>query len=113
MAPTAHRSFGTVDGDYYLAYDADRGDDTALAATVHMAVSQAVVAAGVGVERSVDLEAARRELAVTRRLLEEFDAIETAHSGAIRYIQKASAVGATTRAAILTAVGRLDSVISG
>jgi len=105
------RGFGTVDGNFFVSYNPNLGDDTALAAAVHMALVQALAQATAGTEQAVDLEAAKRDLNHLRKLLEEFDAIETAHSGAIKCIQKASAVASTTRLAILNCLGKLDSIL--
>ncbi len=105
------RGFGTVDGHFFVAYNPGFGDETALAATVHMALVQALARATAGTEQAVDLEAARRDLSHVRKLLEEFDAIETAHSGAVKCIQKASAVAFATRVAILKSLGKLDSIL--
>jgi hypothetical protein len=106
------RGFGRVDGNFYIAYNPEIGDHTALAATIHMAFTQALLDATAGNGDAVDSEAARRELDQLRRLIDEFDAIETAHSGAIRSIQKAGTSVSAMRAAILTAVGKLDSILS-
>ncbi|HVS05745.1 MAG TPA: hypothetical protein VHK65_06215 [Candidatus Dormibacteraeota bacterium] len=107
------RGFGTVDGHFFVAYNPELADDTALAATVHMALMQALAQATAGTDQVVDLQAARRDLSQLRKLVEEFDAIETAHSGAIKSIQKASATAASTRLAILNGIGKLDSIMAG
>jgi hypothetical protein len=104
------RAFGTVDGHYFLVYDPSVGDDTALAATVHMAVTRAILELSGGTGTGIDAEAARRELVQLRRLLEDFDSVEAAHSSAIKAIQKASGAASGTRLAILTVLGRLDSI---
>jgi hypothetical protein len=106
------RCYGTVDGNFYLAYDPSRGDDTALSATLHMAVIQALLATAAGDRLGIDADAAHRELAQLRKLLEDFDAVESAHSSAVRYIQKASSATSSVRAAILNTVGRLDAIIA-
>ena len=106
------RSYGTVDGNFYLSYDPDRGDDTALAATLHMAVIQAVLASAASGSLGIDASAAHRELTQLRKLLDDFDAVETAHSSAARYIQKASSATSSVRAAILNSVGRLDGIVA-
>lgn len=107
------RGFGTVDGHFFVAYNPDIGDDTALAATVHMALIQALAQATAGTDQAVDLQAAKRDLGQLRKLVEEFDTIETAHSGAIKSIQKASAAASGTRLAILNSLGKLDSILAG
>src|SRR5438067_1116725 len=100
-----------VDGSYFLAYDPSFGDETALAATVHMAVSRAIVELAAGSGGGINVDAARQELVQLRRLLEDFDAVEAAHGSAIKAIQKASGAASGTRAAILTVVGRLDTLL--
>ena len=107
------RGFGIIDGHFWVAYNPELRDDTALAATVHMAMIQALAQASAGSEEVVDLAAARRELGQLRKLMEEFDAVEAAHSGAIRYIQKASSAASGTRLAIINNLGRLDSILAG
>jgi hypothetical protein len=82
------RSFGTIDNHFFLAYDPAVGDDTALAATVHMAVSRAILDLVGRTGTGVDTAAANRELVQLRRLLEDFDAVEAAHSSAIKAIRR-------------------------
>jgi hypothetical protein len=106
------RSFGRVDGHFYVAYNPEIGDSTALAATIHMAFTQSLLDATAGTGDAVDAEAARRELQQLRHLLDDFDAIETAHSSAIKSIQKAGNSSSALRSAILTVMGKLDSILS-
>jgi hypothetical protein len=75
-----------------------------------MAVTRAILELSGGTGTGIDAEAARRELVQLRRLLEDFDSVEAAHSSAIKAIQKASGAASGTRLAILTVLGRLDSI---
>jgi hypothetical protein len=106
------RSFGRVDGHFYVAYNPGVADSTALAATIHMAFTQALLDATAGTGDTVDADAARRELEQLRHLLDDFDAIEMAHSSAIKSIQKAGNSSSGLRSAILTVMGKLDSILS-
>lgn len=106
------RSFGRVDGHFFVAYNPELGDSTALAATIHMAFTQVLLDATAGTGDSIDAEGARRELEQLRHLLDDFDAIETAHSSAVRSIQKAGNSASALRSAILTVMGKLDSILS-
>jgi len=106
------RSFGTVDGHYFLAYT--RGsDDTALAAVFHLALTKVVTELDSATEDQVDLEAARRQLQIVEDCLEKFEEIESGCSTAIRSIQKVSTTGNTLRSALMTGLAKLQATLVG
>src|SRR5260370_5499940 len=106
------RSFGTVDGHYFLAYT--RGsDDTALAAVFHLALTKVVTELDSATEDQVDLEAARRQLQIVEDCLEKFEEIQSGCSTAIRSIQKGSTTGNTLRSALMTRLAQLQATLVG
>jgi hypothetical protein len=105
------RSFGTVDGHYWLAYQRG-GDDTALAVVVNTAVAQVLLQLAATNGDGFEAEAAQREVSGLLSTLEKFDEVESCHSSAVRAIQKAGTAAAALRSALIKGLGRLDSLLA-
>lgn len=84
------RSFGRIDGDFYLAVPRG-GDTTALAVVVNLAITQVIqeLSAAANDERS--WEEARRQAAVVLSLLQSCDPVRSALSATVKNAEKASA----------------------
>jgi hypothetical protein len=106
--------FGQVsECDFFVAFDPEDGDETALVCALYMAKVVALGAIANDGGEEIDLVAAQREITVIRRLLEQFSKIENSHSKIDKEVTSARTLAADMKSDILAALRRLDSLLTG
>jgi hypothetical protein len=106
--------FGQVSGcDFFVAYDPEDGDETALTCALYMAKVVALSTLVGDGGNDVDINAVQREISVIRGLLEQFSKIELCHSKIDKEVIGARTLAADLKSDILAALRRLDSLMSG
>lgn len=105
--------FGQVsDCDFFVAFDPEVGDETALVCALYMAKVVALSAIARTTGTDIDLVGAEREISLIRGLLEQFSKIENCHSKIDREVSSARTLAADLKSDILAALRRLDSLLS-
>ena len=105
--------FGQVsECDFFVAYDPEDGDETALTCALYMAKVVALAAIINDTTSGFDLTAIQREISVIRGLLEQFSKIEGCHSKIDKEVTAARTLAADLKSDILNALRRLDSFLS-
>jgi hypothetical protein len=105
--------FGQVsECDFFVAYDPEDGDETALTCALYMAKVVALAAIINDSSSGFDLTGIQREVSVIRGLLEQFSRIETCHSKIDKEVTAARTLAADLKSDILDALRRLDSFLS-
>jgi ribosome recycling factor len=106
-------AFGQVGTfDYFLAYDPEVGDETALMCGLYLAKVAALSTRGNRLGAPVDTGAAQREVSTVRELLEQFSKIEASGSRIEREIDNIRTVAGGLKADIHGALRRLDSILT-
>jgi hypothetical protein len=105
--------FGQVgECDFYVAFDPAVGDETCLSCALYMAKAVALASATVNGGEQVDVAAVQREVAGMRSLLQQFSKIEACHSKVDKEIGNARTYAADLKADIVSALRRLDDLLT-
>jgi hypothetical protein len=106
-------AFGEAsDCDFYVSFDPQVGDETALTCALYMAKMAALATIAIEGGDQIDLGAAQREVSLLRGLLEQFSKIEACHSRVDKEITSARTYAGDLKADIVSALRRLDSVLT-
>ncbi len=106
-------AFGEAsDCDFYVSFDPQIGDETALTCALYMAKVAALATIAVEGGDQIDVGAAQREVSLLRGLLEQFSKIEACHSRVDKEITSARTYAGDLKADIVSALRRLDSVLT-
>jgi hypothetical protein len=100
------------DCDFYVAFDPQVGHETCLTCALYMAKVTAIATVMVDRGEPVDVGAIQREVAAVSGLLEQFSKIEACHSKVDKEIGNARVAAADLKAEILTALRRIDALLS-
>ncbi len=98
--------------DFFVVFDPEIGDDTALACALYMAKGAAVSTVSTEAGDNIDILAAQREVSIMRGLLDTFSKIEASSAKIDREVDSVRAVADGLRADLLTALRRLDSILT-
>jgi hypothetical protein len=105
--------FGQVsECDFFVAFDPENGDDTALTCALYMAKVVALTTIINSPGSELDLNAMQREISLIRGLLEQFSKIENCHSKIDKEVTAARTVAADLKSDILAALRRLDYILA-
>lgn len=105
--------FGQVsECDFFVAFDPEVGDETALVCALYLARVTALGAIANAAGDEIDMVAVQHEIGGIRGMLEHFSKMDTCLSRIDRENSTARALGAAMRADILSALRRLDSLLS-
>lgn len=104
--------FGQVSAfDFFVAYDPEVGDETALMCSLYLARVAALSTMSADEGGQLDLAAAEREVSVIRSLLDQFSKIEASGSKIEREVSNIRTASGDIKAEITAALRRLDSII--
>ena len=105
--------FGQVsECDFFVAYDPEDGDETALTCALYMAKVAALSTITSDAGSDLDVNAMQREISVIRGLLEQFSKIEGCHSKIDKEVTAARTLAADLKSDILAALRCLDTILA-
>lgn len=99
--------------DFWVVYDPEDGDETALTCALYMAKVAALATIVGDSEEQLDVTALQREISIIRGLLEHFSKVEACHSRIDKEVTAARTLAADLKSDILAALRRLDSLLAG
>jgi len=106
-------AFGQVsECDFYVAFEPEEGDETALTCALYMAKVAALTSIAAAAGEDLDITAAQREITFIRGLLEQFSKIENSHTKIDKEVTAARTFAADLKSDILAALRRLDGLLS-
>jgi hypothetical protein len=97
--------------DFFVAFDPEVGDDTALACALYMAKVSALSTVIVEAGEQVDISAAQREVSIMRGLMEVFSKIDSSGSKINREVDTIRNVADELKNELLAALRRLDAIL--
>lgn len=104
--------FGQVGAfEFFVAFDPETGDDTALACAIYLAKAAAISTIAVEAADQVDVGAIHREVSVMRGLLEAFGKIDASGSKINREVDSIRRVGDDLKSELLASLRRLDALV--
>jgi len=98
--------------DFFVVFDSEVGDDTALACALYMAKVAALSTTSIEAGVQVDTVAAQREVSILLGLLDSFSKIESSSARIDREVDHVRAVAGGLREDLLAALRRLDSILT-